>query len=217
MASEAATTPVPVTPISNGARASSGKKSNPRSKSTESSASPKRKRAPSKPKQSVWSIHRYLSKNPDKAWAELFFLKYSIVWPVLFGLWAGSGLHLKVGDLGNLLVSIIIASPNFIYPYLYCPTSQPESKATGDADVNNQARNVIRPFYDTFWFKYLLWLFIFTFVATYFWSEYFFDVLGMKYAFPHLQWNFDSVLVGTGRQRVPLMMLVSYEEANEIA
>jgi len=47
---------------------------------------------------------------------------------------------------------------------------------------------------------------IFAFVASYFFTEYFFDVLGMKYQFPHLRWNLDSVLVGSGAQRVPLMM-----------
>lgn len=47
---------------------------------------------------------------------------------------------------------------------------------------------------------------MYTFVASYFWSEYFFDCLGMKYAFTHLTWNFDSVLLGKGKQRVPIMM-----------
>ena len=136
-----------------------------------------------------WSADQFFSPNPDKAWAEQFFLKYSLVWPVLFGLWASSGLHLRVGDGGNLIATCVIAAPNVVIPYWYCPSKH-------------------LPVYDTFWFKYLLWIFIYAFVATYFWTEYFFDVLGMKYEFPHLSWNFDSILVGSGKQRVPLMMLV---------
>jgi cycloeucalenol cycloisomerase len=98
----------------------------------------------------------YLSPNPDKAWAEVFFVKYSVVWPILFGLWCASGLHLLVGDTGNLAVTVLISSPNVLYPLYFCPTK--------------------KPVVETFWFKYLVWIFIFTFVATYFWTEYFFDV-----------------------------------------
>ena len=154
-----------------------------------SSSSKSGRKTPSK---SDWFSDEILfSPNPDKAWAEKFFLAYSLVWPVLFGGLAVSGLHLHIADSGNLLASILIAAPNLIVPYYYCPT------------------NDGRPFYELFWFKYMVWLFIFTFVATYFWTEYFFDVLGMKYAFTHLSWNLDSVLVGTDKQRVPLIMLVS--------
>ena len=156
------------------------------------SKSPARTKKASSAKPADWTKDLF-SPNPDKAWAEKFYIKYSLVWPLLFGGWAASGYHLLVGDFGNLLASILIAAPTFVIPYLYAPPL---------------ADN--RQWYERFWFKYLLWLFIFTFVATYFWSEYFFDVLGMKYAFEHLKWNFDAILVGTGRQRVPLMMLVRF-------
>jgi cycloeucalenol cycloisomerase len=132
------------------------------------------------------------SPNPDKAWAEKFFIVYSAVWPLLFGGLAFSGIHLHIGDLGNIIASLIIGAPNVLVPLLYAPKL-----------------NDGRKWYERFWFKYLLWLFIFTFVATYFLTEYFFDVLGMKYAFTHVKWNFDSLLLGSGKQRVPLMMLVS--------
>jgi cycloeucalenol cycloisomerase len=131
---------------------------------------------------------RVLSENPDKAWAELFFLKYSLLWPALFGAWAASGWHLLVGDAGNLLVTCAIFAPAAVWPMLFCPTP--------------------RPFYQCYWFKFLVWISIYAFVASYFWTEYFFDVLGMKYNFPHLHWNLDSVLLGQGKQVVPVMMYV---------
>lgn len=130
------------------------------------------------------------SSNPEKARAERFFAAYSLVWPVLFGGWAASGWHLKAGDAGNMLVTLLIGAPNVLYP-LWSGMTPP-----GRSHV------------ESYWFKFLLWLGIFSFVASYFWTEYFFDVLGMKYHFPHLEWNLDSVLVGSGRQRVPLMMYV---------
>jgi cycloeucalenol cycloisomerase len=142
----------------------------------------------------TWALSRskwdrlIFSNNFQKAWCERFFLAYSLVWPLLFGLWSVSGLHLGAGDAGNMLVSILIGSPFLIVPWLY----QPRSTA----------------FYKSYAFKFNLWIAIYAFVASYFFSEYFFDVLGMKYSFPHLSWNLDSVLVGQGMQRVPLMMYV---------
>ena len=38
----------------------------------------------------------------EKAWAEACFLRYSLVWPILFGGWCMSGWHLLFGDMGNL-------------------------------------------------------------------------------------------------------------------
>jgi len=126
------------------------------------------------------------SENPDKAWAERWFLAYSPVWPALFGMWCMSGWHLLVGDLGNLAVTLLIASPNVVVPALFCPSKM--------------------PWYQTYWFKFSLWIWIFSFMASYFFTEYFFDVLGMVYKFPHLTWNLDAVLLGAGKQVVPVMM-----------
>ena len=131
-----------------------------------------------------------LSPNPEKAWAEAWFIAYSTVWPVLFGLWAASGLHLQAGDAGNLLASVLMGVPNILVPWLWCPT-----KAN-------------KPVQQTYWFKFLVWQGVFSFIASFFYSEYFFDVLEMKYHFPHLSWNFDAMLLGTGKHRVPVMMYV---------
>jgi len=130
---------------------------------------------------------RVFSSNPDKAWAEKWFLAYSPIWPMLFVGWCMSGLHLQVGDAGNLIVTVLIAAPNVVVPALFAP------------------RNGLR-WYEMYWFKFSWWIFLFAFVASYFFTEYFFDVLGMVYDFPHLKWNLDSRLVGSGKQVVPLMM-----------
>lgn len=129
---------------------------------------------------------RVFSPNPEKAWTEKWYLIYSPIWAALFVGWCISGYHLKVGDVGNVAVTILIALPNIVVPWIWCPTQA--------------------PWYETYWFKFSVWIWLFGFEASYFFTEYFFDVLGMKYAFPHLKWNFDSQHVGTGRQVVPVMM-----------
>lgn len=138
-----------------------------------------------KQRRAVW-----FSQNQEKAWTEKFFLLYSACWPLLFGGWAASGWHTQVGDVGNLVVTLLIASPNVLVPCFLAPNPQR------------------KPFHHMYWFKFGLWIAIFTFVASYFFTEYFFDCLGMKYNFPHLHWNFDSILLGRGSQTVPIMMYV---------
>ena len=131
---------------------------------------------------------RWLSANPDKAWAERFFLYYSAVWPLLFGAWTQSGVHLQFGDVGNLAVTLTIASPNVLVPWAFAPPLYGDD--TGKTLVHWSER---------YWFKFNVWIAVFVFVASYFWTEYFFDVLRMTYNFPHLEWNLDSVLLGSGQ------------------
>ena len=195
------------------------------------------------------ALDLWLSRNPEKAWAEWFFLRYplhplnccssvlvsfalgrsavlagknlslgswcfyagvlywfwpllmvvihrtrySLVWPLLFGSWCVSGLHLQVGDFGNLFVTITIGSPNFLGPLLFSPAVLSEKNSEPSAAV---------PWHGRYWFKFNLWIAVFTFVASYFWTEYFFDVLRMNYNFPHLTWNLDAVLLGVHLDRI---------------
>lgn len=128
------------------------------------------------------------SQNEEKAAAEKFYLLYSAVWPLLFFSWCKVGYFRQLGDFGNTFVSILIGSPFILYPLQTTNTKVLES----------------------YWFKFSVWIGIYSFVASYFFSEYFFDVLGMVYKMPNLSVNFDSVLVGyhEPRQVVPLMMYV---------
>ena len=63
-----------------------------------------------------------------------------------------------------------------------------------------------RRWWQSYWFKANLYIGIFNFAATYFASEYFFDVLGMVYDYPMISLNLDSTLVGSGEQKVPILM-----------
>jgi cycloeucalenol cycloisomerase len=130
---------------------------------------------------------RWFSANPDKAWGEKFFLAYSPVWMTVFGVYQRSRIGDRMGDLGNLMVTLAIFAPLWIVPAL-----------VHDAGG--------RRWYETYWFKFNLWILVYSAIGTYFLTEYFFDVLGMVYNYPHLHWTLDSALVGSGKQVVPVMM-----------
>ena len=134
---------------------------------------------------------RWLSANPDKAFGEKFFLAYTPFWMAAFGYYQRSRIGDGMGDVGNFLVVLAIFAPGWLVPLLI------RSRADG-----------LR-WWETYAFKFNVWIFIFAWVGTYFLTEYFFDVMGMVYHFPHLSWNFDSALLGSGKQVVPVIMYLS--------
>ena len=135
---------------------------------------------------------RWLSANPDKAWAERFFLAYTPVWMAAFGFYQRSRVGDAFGDFGNFLVVFAIFAPVWIGPALFY-----DARAAG-----------LR-WFETYWFKFNVWIFVFSWIGSYFLSEYFFDVMGMVYHFPNLHWTLDSALVGSGKQAVPIIMYLS--------
>jgi cycloeucalenol cycloisomerase len=135
---------------------------------------------------------RWLSSNPSKAWGERFFLLYTPVWMT------GMGLMMKTGVAGSWGDAAQIAAQLALWlPLLGLPLLLHDERALG------------RRWFETYAFKAFLWLGIFSFVGSYFGSEYFFDVLGMVYRFTSLDMTFDSALVGSGAQKVPLILYFS--------
>jgi cycloeucalenol cycloisomerase len=132
---------------------------------------------------------RWFSANPSKAWGEKFFLAYSLIWMTMIGLVMGLGITDRVGEWGFLTIGLAVAFPLVIVPAL----------------VRDETP-LGRVWYQTYWFKANLYIAIFNFAANYFGSEYFFDVLGMVYNYPMIELNLDATLVGSGEQRVPVLM-----------
>jgi len=130
----------------------------------------------------------WFSRNPSKAWGEKFFLCYI---PYFFGLNAAKqAFHwLNVGTVWHLAQNLALLLPLVLVP-LFIRDEKPLGRA----------------WYDTYWFKMVVWMFTFTSVATYFLTEYFFDVLGMVYHFPYVTLYFDSALLGSDQLHVPLGM-----------
>lgn len=137
----------------------------------------------------VASKSTWFSANQSKAWGEKFFLIYSPVWMALMGITMATGIQKSFGDLGFLLHSMLVALPLIVIPLL----------------IRNEAA-LGRKWYQTYWFKANVYIGVFNFFGNYFGSEYFFDTLGMVYNYPAIQWNLDSALLGTGEQKVPLIM-----------
>lgn len=132
---------------------------------------------------------RWFSDNASKAWGEKFFLAYSPIWMSLMAFVVGSGLTDRVGEWGFLTIALAVAAPLVVVPALV-----------------RDERHLGRRWYQTYWLKANLYIGIFGFAANYFGTEYFFDVLGMVYDYPMIELNLDATLVGSGDQRVPLIM-----------
>ncbi|MGH7821457.1 MAG: hypothetical protein ACREQ9_16965 [Candidatus Binatia bacterium] len=132
---------------------------------------------------------RWFSANPDKAFAEKFFVAYTPIWMAAFGVYQRSRIGDGLGDGANLLVALAIFVPVWLVPLLLRGRGEPAL-----------------PWWETYSFKFNLWIFIFAWIGSYFFTEYFFDVMGMVYNYPHLHWTFDSELLGSGKQFVPVTM-----------
>jgi cycloeucalenol cycloisomerase len=107
----------------------------------------------------------------------------------VIGLVMGLGITARVGEWGFMAIGLAVALPLVVVPAL----------------IRDEAP-LGRRWYQTYWFKANLYIAIFNFAANYFGSEYFFDILGMVYDYPMIELSFDATLVGSGEQRVPVVM-----------
>ena len=128
------------------------------------------------------------ARDPSKAWGERFFLCYTPIWIGMVALCVSLGWFRAFSDAGYLAFGIAVAAPLVLYPLL----------RPGAADRG-------RPITATYWFRFNVWIAIFGFVGNYSGSHYFFDVLGMRYAFP-TTWTLEATLVGRGSGTVPIFL-----------
>lgn len=135
---------------------------------------------------------RWFAADPSKAWGEKFFLLYTPVWITGMGLMMKSGVAGRWGDGAQIAAQLALWLPLLLVPALY-----------------HDERALGRRWLESYAFKAWVWLGVFSFVGSYFGSEYFFDVLGMVYHFATLHLNLDSALLGSGEQHVPLIMYFS--------
>ncbi|KAI8543951.1 hypothetical protein RHMOL_Rhmol08G0257400 [Rhododendron molle] len=121
----------------------------------------------------------WLAPNPSKRWGELFFLLYSPVWLTLcLGIVVPFKLYESFTELEYLLLALVSAVPSFVIPML----------VVGKFDSSLCWK-------DRYWVKAStsasLWIIIFSYVGNYFWTHYFFTVLGASYTFP--SWRMNNV------------------------
>jgi cycloeucalenol cycloisomerase len=140
---------------------------------------------------------RWLSPNPDKAFAEKLFLCFLPVFLLYNAViqqmgWLDAGTFWHVVQNFGMWFPYCVALPAWL-----------------------RRRSPI-PWRESVWFKLNLYMAVWVFYATYFHTEYFFEVLGLRYRFPHVSWTFDSTLVGPDDataaatyQRVPVGMYLN--------
>ncbi len=139
----------------------------------------------------------WFSRNPDKAWAEKFFLTLIPFWFFYNMLMVQMG-WLETATFWNFM-------QNFLMWFPYCVLVPWILR-----------RNSGVPWHDSYWFKFNVYMFWWVFLATYFHTEYFFEVLGLRYRFTEVQLYLDSALVGPSEatalasfQKVPPSMYMN--------
>ena len=140
------------------------------------------------------TTRKWLSENDDRAWAEKLYLWYIPVFFLISGITSRTGLSIS-GNWGNLGGGLLVWLPFCVLLPLWLRRNHP------------------LPITQQWWFKFQLYLMVVIFFLTYFGTEYFFDVLGMRYKYDNVSWYFDSVLLGPDQatalaqhKRVPIGM-----------
>ncbi|TXS96160.1 hypothetical protein FV139_01250 [Parahaliea maris] len=119
----------------------------------------------------------WFSRNPDKAWAEKFFLTLIPFWFFYNMLMVQMG-WLETGTFWNIM-------QNFLMWFPYCVLVPWFLR-----------RNSGVPWHQSYWFKFNVYMFWWVFLATYFHTEYFFEVLGLRYRFEDVHLYLDSAIIG---------------------
>ncbi|PXF42560.1 Cycloeucalenol cycloisomerase [Gracilariopsis chorda] len=115
----------------------------------------------------------WFANNPSKAYYE----KFSLIWApasmfVLLVLVLGTPLYKYCDKNSYLAITLIGCLPGFVLPVLFpC-----------DADRG-------KPYSQRFWVKGTIWIAIFGFYGNYFWTHYFYQLLGAKYLFDSYRIN----------------------------
>jgi len=143
------------------------------------------------------TVSRWFSPNPDKAWGEKFFLTFI---PVFF---AYNALIQGMGWLDTDSFWHVVQNLGMWVPYCILLPAW-------------LRRNSGVPWRESYWWKFNVYMFLFVFWVTYFHTEYFFDLLGLRYKHPDVNLYFDSALVGPDEataeatyQKVPVGMYLN--------
>ncbi len=139
----------------------------------------------------------WFSRNADKAWAEKFFLTFVPVFFLYNGVVQSAG-WLDTNNSWHIAQNIGMWIP-------YCVLLPAWLR-----------RHSGVPWRESYWFKFNLYMFVFVFLVTYFHTEYFFDLLGLRYRFDDVTLYFDSALIGPDEataaadyKKVPLGMYLN--------
>mmetsp|Transcript_24170 Transcript_24170/g.95173 ORF Transcript_24170/g.95173 Transcript_24170/m.95173 type:complete len:221 (+) Transcript_24170:153-815(+) len=116
----------------------------------------------------------WFAKDGSKAWAEKFFLFVNLSSLILFlVVFIGSGLYERYDDrVSYAVVSGLMVLPNIVVPVVL----------VGKSDK-------VLPWYTRFVWKANMWNLVFGFIGNYFWTHYFYKILGARYTFDTFRLN----------------------------
>lgn len=117
----------------------------------------------------------WFSNNPSKRWGEIFFLVFSALWMAPFVAIVSTEAYKNWADRGFMALGLAVSLPAVVIPLVF----------PGKADR-------LIPLTHRYWLKANLWLFLFGFVGNYFWTHYFYTLLGATYSFP-VEWQLNKV------------------------
>jgi cycloeucalenol cycloisomerase len=143
------------------------------------------------------STRKWFSENDDKAWGEKLYISYIPFFLVFNAVLQKMG-WTNPNNFWNVMQGVLLWIP-------YCVAAPLVLR-----------RNQAIPVYRQWWFKCQVYLGILTLFMTYFHTEYFFDVLGMRYNYPRVTLYLDSVLLGPNQAhalaqhaRIPIGMYLT--------
>jgi len=125
-----------------------------------------------------------------KTWTLHIILLQSPVWIAAVAAVMQTGVLRQWTDVEYLLFSVSAAAPSVLLPALL--PSRPDRGR--------------RPWYEAYHAKLHAWLAVVVAFGTYFGTHYFFDLMGMRYAFAGARWTLGAEVVGTSGQGVPLFL-----------
>lgn len=123
--------------------------------------------------------------DPEKGWSERVLLAQSPLWMLAVAAVMLTGWVQRMGDIGLLLFSFAVAAPAVLVPW-WLGRSRPAGGVP-------------------YWVKVNIFCGALVLFGTYFGTHYFFDLMGMHYAFG-VEWFFSSEVVGRTPGRVPVFM-----------
>lgn len=128
----------------------------------------------------------WFADRPDKAWGERYLLATSPIWITSVAVVVLSGMMRGWKESGYLAFSLFAAAPATVGPLLL-----PRGRAFGSGVP--------------YWVKLNLFAAVLVFFGTYFGTHYFFDLMGMRYAFPS-RYTFEALHVGRSGGVVPAFL-----------
>eukprot|EP01024_Parvocaulis_polyphysoides_P064674 TRINITY_DN7528_c0_g2_i2.p1 TRINITY_DN7528_c0_g2~~TRINITY_DN7528_c0_g2_i2.p1 ORF type:complete len:288 (+),score=29.47 TRINITY_DN7528_c0_g2_i2:207-1070(+) len=118
---------------------------------------------------------RWFANNPSKQWCEKFFLAYSPIWMIYcLCIIVPFQIYELFDELAYFILGVCVASPLIILPMIFQTRTDLE-----------------KPWYDRFWVKANLWIAIYSYIGNYFWTHYFYKILGAAYTMK--AWRFNEV------------------------